>query len=107
MFEWARRKPEPRSMYVGRDGRDGRYLVGMGMATAVYPVNHFPSSARVLILQDGSAIAESSTHDLGTGTYTVLTQVAAETLGLPFEKVKVVIGDTKLPRAFISAGSAT
>jgi xanthine dehydrogenase YagR molybdenum-binding subunit len=104
LFGWSRRKPEPRSM---RDGRDGRYLVGMGMATAVYPVNHFPSSARVRILQDGSAVAESSTHDLGTGTYTVLTQIAAETLGLPPERVQVVIGDTNLPKAFVSGGSST
>jgi xanthine dehydrogenase YagR molybdenum-binding subunit len=87
--------------------RDGRYLVGLGMATAVYPVNHFPSSARVRILADGSAIAESSTHDLGTGTYTVLTQIAAETLGLPVERVQVLIGDTDLPKAFVSGGSST
>ena len=100
-FGWARRKPEPRSM------RDGRFLVGMGVATAVYPVNHFPSSARVRIQQDGSAIAESSTHDLGTGTYTVLTQIAAETLGLPAERVQVIIGDTNLPKAMVSGGSST
>ncbi|MBV9210401.1 MAG: xanthine dehydrogenase family protein molybdopterin-binding subunit [Acidobacteria bacterium] len=100
-FGWARRKPQPASM------RDGRYLIGMGMATAVYPVNHFPASARVVIRQDGTAIAESSTHDLGTGTYTVLTQVAAETLGLPTERVRVEIGDTNLPKAFVSGGSST
>ncbi len=100
-FNWSRRKPTPGSM------RQGRFLVGMGMASAVYPVNHFPSSARVLIQQDGSAIAVSSTHDLGTGAYTVLTQVAAETLGLPMERVRVDIGDTNLPKAFVSGGSAT
>ena len=50
-FGWSRRNPSPGTM------RDGRYLVGMGMATAVYPVNHFPSSARVIIKQDGTAIA--------------------------------------------------
>ncbi|HEV7843026.1 MAG TPA: xanthine dehydrogenase family protein molybdopterin-binding subunit, partial [Pyrinomonadaceae bacterium] len=101
VFGWARRKPQPASM------RDGRYLVGMGMATAVYPVNHFPSSARVRIQQDGTAIAESSTHDLGTGAYTVLTQVAADTLGLPVERVRVDIGDTNLPKAFVTGGSTT
>src|SRR5205823_7072499 len=100
-FGWARRKAQPAST------RDGRYLVGMGMATAVYPVNHFPSSARVRIQADGSAIAESSTHDLGTGTYTILTQIAAETLGLPVERVQVIIGDTNLPKAFVSGGSST
>jgi xanthine dehydrogenase YagR molybdenum-binding subunit len=100
-FGWSRRKPQPSSM------RDGRYLIGMGMASAVYPVNHFPASARVAIKQDGTAVAESSTHDLGTGAYTVLTQVAAETLGLPVERVRVDIGDTNLPKAFVSGGSAT
>ncbi len=100
-FGWSRRKPEVRSM------RDGRYLVGLGMATAVYPVNHFPSSARVVIRQDGTAIAESSTHDLGTGTYTILSQVVSETLGLPVERIEVFIGDTDLPKAFVSGGSAT
>src|SRR5205085_2116655 len=100
-FGWARRKPQPASM------RAGRYLVGLGMATAVYPVNHFPSSARVRIQADGSAIAESSTHDLGTGTYTVLTQIACETLGLPPARVQVVIGDTNLPKAMVSGGSST
>jgi xanthine dehydrogenase YagR molybdenum-binding subunit len=100
-FGWARRKAAPSSM------RDGRYLIGMGMATAVYPVNHFPSSARVTITRDGRAVAESSTHDLGTGAYTVLTQVACETLGMPVELVRVEIGDTNLPKAFVSGGSTT
>src|SRR5207237_4606358 len=100
-FGWSRRKAQPAST------RDGRYLVGLGMATAVYPVNHFPSSARVRIQADGSAIAESSTHDLGTGTYTVLTQIACETLGLAPERVEVIIGDTNLPKAMVSGGSST
>lgn len=100
-FGWSRRNPRPAST------RDGRYLVGMGMATAVYPVNHFPSSARVTIRQDGSVLAECSTHDLGTGTYTILTQIASETLGLPTERIEVVIGDTNLPKAMVSGGSST
>ena len=101
LFGWSRRNPQPAAT------RDGRWLVGMGMATAVYPVNHFPSSARFHIRQDGTALAESSTHDLGTGTYTIMTQVAAETVGLPAERVEVVIGDTNLPKAFVSGGSTT
>jgi len=100
-FGWSRRNPSPGTM------RDGRYLVGMGMATAVYPVNHFPSSARVIIKQDGTAIAESSTHDLGTGTYTILTQIASDELGLPTGRITVLIGDTNLPKAFVSGGSST
>lgn len=100
-FGWSRRTAKPRSM------RDGRMLLGMGMASAVYPVNHFPSSARVVIRKDGTAVAESSTHELGTGTYTVLTQIAAEALGLPVDRVEVNIGDTNLPKAFVSGGSST
>jgi xanthine dehydrogenase YagR molybdenum-binding subunit len=100
-FGWSRRNPSHGTM------RDGRYLVGMGMATAVYPVNHFPSSARVIIKQDGTAIAESSTHDLGTGTYTILTQIASDELGLPTDRITVLIGDTNLPKAFVSGGSST
>lgn len=100
-FGWSKRQPRPQSM------RNGHYLRGFGTASAVYPVNHFPSSARVRILADGSAIAESSTHELGTGTYTVLTQVAADTLALPMDKVQVKIGDTLLPKAFVSGGSST
>ena len=100
-FGWSSRKPEPRSM------RDGRYLIGQGMATAVYPVNHFPSSARVRIKKDGTAVAESSTHELGTGIYTVLTQIASETLGLPPDRIQVLIGDTDLPKAMVSGGSSS
>jgi xanthine dehydrogenase YagR molybdenum-binding subunit len=101
MFGWSTRKPTTGAT------RDGRYLIGCGMASATYPVNHFPSSARVAIRSDGTAIAESSTHDLGTGTYTILTQIACETLGLPVERVTVEIGDTNLPKAFVSGGSST
>src|SRR5256714_6098713 len=101
MFGWSKRKSTAGAM------RDGHYLIGWGMASATYPVNHFPSSARVAIRNDGTAIAESSTHDLGTGTYTILTQIACETLGLPVERVRVEIGDTNLPKAFVSGGSST
>jgi xanthine dehydrogenase YagR molybdenum-binding subunit len=100
-FGWSRRTPEPGSM------RDGRYLVGMGMASATYPVNHFPASAKVRILQDGTALAQSGSQEMGTGTATVMAQVAADALGLPVERVRFELGDTQLPRAPISGGSAT
>jgi xanthine dehydrogenase YagR molybdenum-binding subunit len=100
-FGWEKRTPEPRSM------RDGRYLIGQGMAGAIYTHWRWPAQARVTLSRDGSALVEAGTHDLGTGTYTVLQQVAADTLGLPPEKVTVRIGDTRLPTSHASIGSAT
>lgn len=100
-FGWARRNPQPASM------RDGRYLVGMGMATATYPAYHFATSASAKILQDGTVIVQSGSHEMGTGTATVMAQLAADVLGVPFEQVHFELGDTKMPRAPVSGGSAT
>ncbi len=100
-FGWSQRNPEPRSM------RDGRYLIGMGMATATYPAYHFPASAKAMILADGTALVQSGTHEMGTGTATVMAQLAADTLGFPVERVRFELGDTELPRASVSGGSAT
>ena len=100
-FGWSQRNPEPRSM------RDGRYLIGMGMATATYPAYHFPAAAKATLLADGTALVKSGTHEMGTGTATVMAQLAADTLGLPVERVCFELGDTELPRAPVSGGSAT
>ena len=100
-FGWARRNPEPRSM------RDGRYLIGMGMATATYPVYRFGASAIARMMQDGSVVVQSGSHEMGTGTATVMAQLAADVLGMPFEQVRFELGDTKMPRAPVSGGSAT
>lgn len=100
-FGWEKRTPEPCSM------RDGRYLIGQGMAAAIYTHWRWPAQARVTLKSDGSALVEAGTHDLGTGTYTVLQQVAADTLGLPPERISVRIGDTRLPKSHASIGSAT
>lgn len=100
-FGWAKRDPKPRSM------RDGKLLVGWGMASATYPVHLFPASARVTAAADGTALVEVGTQDLGTGSYTVFGQLVAELLGLPVEKVKCRIGDTLLPPAGVSGGSST
>ena len=100
-FGWAKRDPQPRSM------RDGKWLIGYGMASATYPVNLFPSSAKVIVKADGTCVVESGTQDLGTGSYTVFTQLAAELLGLSIEQVSCRIGDTKLPVAGVSGGSST
>lgn len=100
-FGWSRRNPEPRSM------RDGRYLVGMGMASATYPVVHFPASAVAKIMLDGSVVVQSGTHEMGTGTATALPPVVADVLGIAVERVRFELGDTELPRAPVSGGSAT
>jgi xanthine dehydrogenase YagR molybdenum-binding subunit len=100
-FGWVQRTPEPRSM------RDGRCLIGQGMAGAIYTHWRWPAQAQVTLSDDGSALVEAGTHDLGTGTYTVLQQVAADTLALPLEKVTVRLGDTRLPTSHASIGSAT
>src|ERR671921_900957 len=100
-FGWSRRSPEPRSM------RDGRWLLGWGMATATYPMNYAPATAMVRLLPDGTAEVTSAASDMGPGTWTSMTQVAADTLGLPIERVKFSLGDTRLPRAPVHGGSLT
>lgn len=100
-FGWDKRTPEPQSM------RDGRYLIGQGMAGALYTHWRWPSQARVTLSRDGSALVEAGTHDVGTGTYTILQQVAADALGLRLEKVTVRLGDTRLPKSHPSIGSTT
>ena len=100
-FGWARRTPEPRSM------RDGRLLIGMGTATATYPAFHAPSSARVRLLPDGIAEVEAAASDMGPGTYTSMTQVAAEFLGLQPEQVRFGLGRTDYPPTPSHGGSWT
>ena len=100
-FGWARRLPAPRSM------RDGRLLIGMGMASATYPAFHSPATARVRLLAQGIAEVEVAASDMGPGTYTSVTQVAAETLGLPVEQVRLDIGRSDFPTAPPHGGSQT
>ena len=100
-FGWDKRTPEPRSM------RDGRYLIGQGMAAAIYTHWRWPAKARVTLNADGSALVEAGMHDLGTGTYTVMQQVAADALGLEPQKVIVRLGDTRLPTSHPAIGSTT
>jgi xanthine dehydrogenase YagR molybdenum-binding subunit len=100
-FGWSRRRAEPRSM------RDGPVLVGLGMATATYPSRQSPCSALARLSADGTALVLVGTQDIGTGTYTIMTQVAADALGMPIEQVRFDLGDTKYPEAPLSAGSQT
>ena len=100
-FGWSARNPK-----VGSMTKDG-LLVGYGMATASYPSNFNPSSAKAKMDDSGRVLVQLASQDLGTGTYTILTQVAAEALGLPPERVRVEIGDSKLPASGTSGGSQT
>jgi xanthine dehydrogenase YagR molybdenum-binding subunit len=100
-FGWQGRNPQPRAT------RDGDLLVGMGMATATYPTNRSQAAVRVEILADGHARAVSGTQDLGTGTYTIMTQIAADTLGLSVRNVHFELGDSGMPQAPVSGGSQT
>jgi CO/xanthine dehydrogenase Mo-binding subunit len=98
-FGWAGRNPEIGSM------RDGRWLIGYGMAGAVYHWYQAPCQASVSIRRDGTAQVRSAATDIGTGTYTVATQLAAELLGLEIGQVHVELGDSDLPPAPQSGGS--
>jgi xanthine dehydrogenase YagR molybdenum-binding subunit len=100
-FGWAARRREPRAQRIGRD------LVGWGMATATYPTYLVPSSAVARLRADGTALVQAGTQDLGTGTYTIMTQIAADALGLPFGRVTFELGDTALPPTPVSGGSFT
>ena len=90
-----------------RANRKGKYLVGYGMATATYPAGRSSASARVQMTASGDVKVMTAAADIGTGTYTVLAQTAADALGLPVEKITVQIGDTALPPAPLAGGSQT
>lgn len=100
-FGWARRKMQPRQT------RNGNYLVGMGTASATYPGHRSSTTARLQMTADGSVKVMCATQDLGTGTYTIMAQTAADALGIPVEKITVEIGDTKLPPGSPSFGAMT
>jgi xanthine dehydrogenase YagR molybdenum-binding subunit len=87
--------------------RDGRLLVGWGVAAASYPVFFGPASARACLLPDGSAEIEAAASDMGPGTYTAMTQVAADCLGLPVKKVRFKLGRSDFPPTPPHGGSMT
>ncbi len=101
LFGWDRRTSGPGSM------RDGQTLIGWGMASVTYPVYASAATARARYYADGHAEIEAGSQDIGTGTYTILTQIAADGLGVPVEQVKVLLGDTNYPKNAYSGGSRT
>ena len=100
-FGWNRRAAEPRTM------RHGRELVGFGMATAIYHVARYPTSASATLFADGTVTVRCATTDMGPGTYTSATQVAADALGLPVQRVRFELGDSTYPAAKEHGGSTT
>lgn len=100
-FGWERRPLRPRSM------RDGNELIGWGMATATRAANWQDTSVRLVFTADGDVTVQCGSHDIGTGTYTIAAQMAADLLNMPMRRVHVELGDTSFPKAPISAGSLT
>lgn len=98
---WFERNPAIGSM------REGRHLVGYGMATAIYPTLQMPSVARITLDTSGHAVVQTATHEVGQGMITAMTQVAAEGLGLDLASVRLEWGDSRLPFAFMTVGSMT
>jgi xanthine dehydrogenase YagR molybdenum-binding subunit len=98
-FGWDKRNPEPRSM------RDGSELVGWGMATGVWEALQMPIAVRITLTANGHAEVSCATSDIGTGTYTIMAQVAADMLGLPLDNVTVKLGDSTLPQSPVEGGS--
>ena len=99
-FGWNARKQTPATQ------RDGEWLIGMGCATATYPYYRMPGGiARLTLTHDGSVTIEIAAHEMGMGTSTTHTIVAAERLGLPMEKVTFKYGDSSFPGTVLAGGS--
>jgi CO/xanthine dehydrogenase Mo-binding subunit len=99
-FGWHDRDPRPGVR------REGRWLVGTGVASSVYPTMRQAQSSATIRFEDGRYVAEIGAADLGTGAWTVLPQIAADALGVPVEHVDVRIGDTRYPIASVAGGSS-
>ena len=95
-FGWTRRNPRPAQV------RDGRWLVGMGVAAGIRNHINMSSSARVRLGRDGIVTVETDMTDIGTGSYTIIAQTAAEMMGVTIDKVVVKLGDSNFP---VSCGS--
>jgi xanthine dehydrogenase YagR molybdenum-binding subunit len=100
-FGWSKREAKPGAM------RDGDWLVGWGCASAIYPTHIGASAVRVRLEADGHVQVQIAAHDLGTGAYTVIGQMAAEQLAVPLSHVSVELGDSRFPAAPVAGGSNT
>jgi len=85
--------------------RDGSDLVGWGMATGVWEAMQMPIAVRIVLTSNGHAEVACATSDIGTGTYTIMAQVAADMLGLPIDNISIKLGDSSLPQSPVEGGS--
>jgi xanthine dehydrogenase YagR molybdenum-binding subunit len=99
-FGWSNRNQKPGSLRAA-DGSQ----IGFGMATAVYPAGQQKAGATAILNKDGTVIIRSATHEIGTGTYTAMSQFAADTLGVPIERIHFELGDSQFPYAPNNGGS--
>jgi xanthine dehydrogenase YagR molybdenum-binding subunit len=99
-FGWSKRNKKPGTMRAA----DGSQL-GFGMATAIYPAGQQKAGATAILNKDGTVTLRSATHEIGTGTYTAMSQFAADTLGIPIEKIHFELGDSQFPYAPNNGGS--
>src|SRR5438067_4781294 len=99
-FDWSKRTRKAGSLR----GADGS-LIGFGMATAIYPAGQQKAGATAILNKDGTVTVRSATHEIGTGTYTAMSQFAADTLGIPIEKIRFELGDSQFPEAPNNGGS--
>ena len=100
-FGWSRRNATPRAT------REGNLLIGMGTAAGVYHTQANTCTVAISINRDGTADVRTGTSDMGPGTYTSMTQVAADALGLPMSRVRFALGDSQMPQAPVHGGSQT
>jgi xanthine dehydrogenase YagR molybdenum-binding subunit len=100
-FGWDKRNPQPRSM------RDGSELIGWGMASGVWDAWQVDNTIRIVLTANGHAEVASAFSDIGTGTHTIVAQVAADMLGLPLDNITVKLADSTLPQAPVEGGSWT
>ena len=99
-FGWSKRNKTPGSTRA-EDGSQ----IGFGMATAIYPAGQQKAGATAILNRDGTVTVRSATHEIGTGTYTAMSQFAADSLGLPIEKIRFELGDSQFPYAPNNGGS--
>jgi xanthine dehydrogenase YagR molybdenum-binding subunit len=100
-FGWSKRNPKPRSM------RSGNWLVGWGVATATYPARRQAAGTTARLLPDGTIDVRAGSQEIGCGTYTVMSQIAADALGVPVSRVRFELGSTNMPETPASTGSVT
>jgi len=99
-FAWQPRDPRPRAR------GDGPWLIGTGVAASTFPAIQFPATAQVSVDHAGTYRVRIDATDIGTGAWTALTQITADALAVPPERVQLEIGDSSLPRAFVAGGSS-